>query len=213
MDEMTPVATSVASASILEWSVAGRPLGSEVESGDVHVAAPFPGGMLVAVIDGLGHGPEAAEAANTAASILQRYAYESVRQLVQRCHEGLRKTRGVVLSLAAFDAAGSTLTWIGIGNVEGFLFRGDKAATAKREALLLRGGVVGYQLPPFRTATHRVEPGDTVIFATDGISSNFAYESPLEGSPQDVAEDVLSRYAKKTDDALVLVARYLGASP
>src|SRR2546422_8836961 len=92
--------------SIIEWAAAGRALGgpSEAcESGDIHVAAPFPKGILVGVIDGLGHGPEAAQAARTAARVLTAHAGEPVQALIQRCHGSLRNTRGAVMSLASFS--------------------------------------------------------------------------------------------------------------
>src|SRR5206468_11760132 len=96
--------------SFIEWGSAGSALEGG-QSGDVHVVAPLPNGALVAVIDGLGHGAEAAAVAHVAARILQANAAEPVLALVQRCHEDLRKTRGVVMSLASFNAKDSSVTW------------------------------------------------------------------------------------------------------
>ena len=55
-----------------------------------------------------------------------------------------------------------------------------------------------------------VAPGDILIFATDGIRSDFS--EGLTGSevPQRTADRILAQYGKHTDDALVLVARYVG---
>jgi serine/threonine protein phosphatase PrpC len=182
----------------------------EGESGDVHVVAAFPHGALVAVIDGLGHGPEAAAAARAAASILETHAGEPVTALVERCHEALRKTRGAVMSLASFDARDdASITWTGVGNVEGFLQRADRARP--REAIALRGGIVGYHLPTLRAETLAVSPGDTLVMATDGIRSEFSAALAMEGSPQEMADAIFDRYARGSDDALVVVARYLGA--
>jgi phosphoserine phosphatase RsbX len=115
--------------SIIEWGWAGEALGEPAagrDSGDLHVVAPFPGGALVAVIDGLGHGPEAASA-RTAARVLEVQPGDPVRALVERCHEGLRKTRGAVMSPASFDAQTSSITLVGVGNVEGVLLRSGPA--------------------------------------------------------------------------------------
>src|SRR5262249_17283405 len=130
--------------------------------------------------------------------------------ILNRCHEALRGTRGVVLSLASFDSAEDTMTWLGVGNVEGILFRAEKSVVPAREGLLLRGGVVGYQLPPLRPATIPLGRGDTIVFATDGIRSQFAEESPIGLDPDYAAHDIHARYSKQTDDSLVLVARYEG---
>lgn len=79
-----------------------------------------------------------------------------------------------------------------------------------REYLLLRGGVVGYQLPPLHASTIPVARGDTLILATDGIRSGFAEGLDLGEPPQRIADHILAQHGKSTDDALVLVGRYIG---
>ena len=132
---------------LIEWGVAVQPLEGEAESGDQYVVQPFPKGVLVAAVDGLGHGPEAAAAARSAVAILKDYAHEPVISLLRRCHERLIRTRGVVMSLASFNALDSTMTWLGVGNVEGLLLRADVAANPPRENVLLRSGVVAANCP------------------------------------------------------------------
>jgi len=56
-----------------------------------------------------------------------------------------------------------------------------------------------------------VAPGDLLIFATDGIREGFAEGLPTDATPQQLADQILARSGKGTDDALVLVARYAGA--
>jgi serine phosphatase RsbU (regulator of sigma subunit) len=206
---MQAVAASAATP-IIEWSVRTRALEGESESGDHHVIAPFAQGILVAVIDGLGHGTEAAAAARQAAASLADNAEEPVMDLMRRCHKALYKTRGAVISIASINAVNDTMTWIGVGNVEGMLFRMDKAMQPSRESLTLRGGVVGYQLPPLRAASFPLVPGDVLIFVTDGIGSSFSHELELDRHCDTIAADIFSDHAKDTDDALVLVVRYLG---
>ena len=198
---------------LIEWGVAARPLEGEVESGDLYVVKPFPKGVLVAAVDGLGHGPEAAAAARSAVAILKDYAHEPVISLVKRCHERLIRTRGAVMSLASFNALDNTMTWLGVGNVEGVLLRADAAADPPRENVLLRSGVVGYQLPALHASILPVTRGDVLILATDGIRSGFAEDVSLSDPPQRIAEQILARRATGMDDALVLVARYLGHEP
>jgi phosphoserine phosphatase RsbX len=197
--------------SVVDWGSAEYAL--EHDCGDAHVVAFFEGGALVGVVDGLGHGWEAAQAAREAVSVLERHAAEPVAELVQRCHEALRRTRGAVMTVASFDARGSSMTWAGVGNVEALLLRGDPVAEPAREAVTLRGGVVGYQLPQVRASSLRVAPGDTLVMATDGIRSSFAADLRRHERPQEMAEGILARHARRADDALVLVARYLGTTP
>lgn len=202
------------SSTLIEWGVGARALPGEVESGDLHVVAPFVDGTLVAVLDGLGHGAEAAAAARIAAEILKQHAQQPVSSLILLCHEALRKTRGAAMSIASFDAVRGTMTWLGVGNVEGVLFRRNTVVDLPREGLVLRGGVVGYELPlPLHASVVRIAVGDVVILATDGIDTDFARDSPFGRHPKNVAHDILARHAKQTDDALVLVTRYIGVLP
>jgi hypothetical protein len=127
------------------------------------------------------------------------------------CHIALRRTRGAVLSIASFDETAQQIIWLGIGNVQGILIRSDVRAPKARESLLLRGGVVGYQIPTLRAAALPVNVGDVLILATDGIAGDLAGIEPRDQPAQDLAEDILRWHGKDTDDALVLVARCRGS--
>lgn len=197
---------------LIDWGVATLTLAGQDESGDLHLVKPFPNGVLAAVVDGLGHGDEAAAAARLALATLESCAHESVIALLTRCHQAVRNTRGVVMSLASFNAHASTITWLGVGNVEGVLLGAERNVNPGRESILPRGGVVAYQLPPLHASTLPVTRGDTLLLATDGIRSGFAQGMNLSEPPQQIADQILARHGKGTDDALVLVARYLGCA-
>jgi phosphoserine phosphatase RsbX len=182
----------------------------QAASGDRHLVKPFPGGVLVAVVDGLGHGPEAAAAAALAVHTLESYAEQPVISLVERCHKTLRGTRGAVMSLASYSARESTMAWVGVGNVEGVLLRRPGTLRAGRESLLLRGGLVGTQVPTLTAAVIPVKWGDILILASDGIRREFAGDVIVTDPPQTIADRILAEHGKTTDDALVLVSRYLG---
>jgi serine phosphatase RsbU (regulator of sigma subunit) len=169
----------------------------------------FANGGLVAVLDGIGHGEEAASAATAASAILEAHAQEPVVALIERCHEGLRATRGVAMSVASFNGPQGLVTWLGVGNVQGVLLRRGAASAEAEESLLLRAGVVGVQLPLLQAAVLPISIGDTLVFATDGIHRDFARGLARNHRPQKAAEGILARHGKTTDDALVLVVRFL----
>ena len=195
---------------LIDWGVAAQPLPGQAVSGDLHLVQPFEQGVLLAVVDGVGHGDEATAAAQAAIAILEKHARESVISLVEGCHEALTRTRGVVMTLASLHTWERTITWLGVGNVEGRLLRADPNASHPSESVLLRSGLVGYQLPALHASVLPVAPGDLLIFATDGIHAGFAGEVNLREKPQPIADRILSKHFKGNDDALVLVARYLG---
>lgn len=195
---------------LIDWGFATAMRAGERESGDLHIVKPVRSDVLVAVVDGLGHGAEAGAAARVAVALLDRHADEPLLRLFERCHEALVGTRGVVMSAARFDRATATMTWLGVGNVAGVLLRGGRGSRTAHANLVTRGGIVGSQLPQLRAEVTSVGARDTLIFATDGIATPFTDGLPDDVSPQELANRILARDAKGTDDALVLVARYAG---
>ena len=194
----------------VDWAVAERPLEGESLSGDMYVAAPTGAGALLAVIDGLGHGPEAAHAAGRAVDVLTAQPEARVDALLEACHQAMRRTRGAAITVVSVDATEQRLDWIGVGNVEGRVLRGITAEGQADQALLLRAGVVGYRMPPVRVDTESLGAGDLVILASDGLDPGFGESVDRQADPQAIADDLLARHGKPIDDALVLVAR-LGA--
>lgn len=195
---------------LTELGVAVRTLAGQRECGDLYLFRPFAHGLLVAAIDGLGHGEEAAAAAKAAVDTLSNHPQAPVAELFERCHQSLKSTRGAVMSLASFRGNGH-MTWAGVGNVEGRLLRAEPGKGPTSESLMLLGGVVGYAMTSPRVSTVELRPGDTLIFATDGIRERFTEGIDLSESSQIMAETILARHGKATDDALDVVVRYLGS--
>jgi phosphoserine phosphatase RsbX len=192
----------------LDYGVASFVTPGNRDSGDLEVVRDHAGGAVVAVIDGIGHGDEAAAAARIARDIIARDPQESPIRLLIRCHEALQLTRGVVLSIATIDIARSTLRWLGVGNVRALVQRGEGSVAPAREELLLRAGVVGApELPTLQASVIPFNHRDTLILATDGIRPKFADTLIVSGSPQALAEEILAGNCQGNDDALVLVAR------
>jgi negative regulator of sigma-B (phosphoserine phosphatase) len=193
----------------LERGEAGAPLAGEARSGDLAVFAPYEGGALVAVIDGLGHGAAAADASAAAAAVLAERPNDSPDALLKRCHDALRTTRGVVATLAWFDLAGRELTWTGIGNVEGRLVRAARAAGDSNDSPTLFGGVLGWSLPAVRVVRTELHPGDCLVMATDGVAADFGSSLMPGVAAEEQAKRVLATHARGSDDALVVAVRYL----
>lgn len=194
----------------IDWSVASRALPGQEVSGDLHVVTPFSGGVLVGVVDGLGHGGEATAAARVAVSVLSEHAGEAVIALVQHCHRALRQTRGVVMTLMSVEPEEGRISAVGIGNVEAMLWRANPRVQPRRHSVLLRGGVVGYQLPALHTCVWPLTVDDVVVFATDGVREDFGDAlNPAEPVAQ-IVERIMARKFRGTDDGLVLAFKYLG---
>jgi hypothetical protein len=198
---------------MVEYGVAKYVLPGQGESGDHHLVCCNRNGILIAAIDGIGHGEEAANAAKAAAALLKSSADEPIIPLIELCHEKLRATRGVVLSLACIDPDHHMMTWLGVGNVQGVLMRAEAKKGNVQESLLLRAGVVGSQLPALQATVLPIVRGDTLFFATDGVRGDFSSTLSARENPQRAADRILNQYRSGNDDALVLVSRLMGISP
>lgn len=202
MDEINQTNRSTLSLGIAAFTLPG-----ELESGDRHIIAAFTDGVLVAAVDGIGHGAEAAKVARITEEIVKSHADETPGLLIKRCHEELHGTRGVVMSMASFNYSKKVMTWVGVGNVQGNLLSMDKLSPPK--TLLLSMGTLGQKLGSVHPAELSLRSGDTLVFSTDGIREDFYQDLNLKQSPQQLADDILARSVRRTDDALVVVGRYL----
>jgi len=196
---------------MIEFGVAGRPATGETLSGDDFIVELTDETTLVAVIDGLGHGPEAAKATTRAAEYLTENAAQPLVPLVEGCHRALRNSRGVVLAVARLEEAGRTLSWVGVGNIEARVFRSGRD-WGQSETLLMRGGVVGYQIPQLRPRSLGLRRGDLLVMTTDGIRGGYPEALSPTQTVQAAADRVLAGYGNNSDDALVLVSRLIGGS-
>ena len=195
---------------LVDWSVATKPLAGQAVSGDVHLVKEFDGGVLIAVIDGVGHGAAAMFAAQLAAEILERHAEQPLVRLMELCHEALTLTRGAAVTLATIQASDNKLHWLSVGNVEARLVRAAPTADPASEGVVMRQGLVGGRLPALHAAEIELELGDVLVVVTDGIHPDFVRSVAPRQKPKQIVQRVMQEHFKATDDALVLAIRYLG---
>ncbi|HEX3690478.1 MAG TPA: SpoIIE family protein phosphatase [Solirubrobacteraceae bacterium] len=206
---MAMTETSIQVGPLLIETAAMTKEGEQI-SGDRACIGYSDAGVLVGVVDGLGHGADAGEAAHRAREVLEAPAMGmGVTEVLQRCHAALRGSRGAVIALAGFPAAATEMEWLAVGNVEGVLVRG-RPGTSRREMIVQRPGIVGHHLPPLRSATLPLQPGDMLVFATDGLRREVAQAVSRSGPArlQGGAGELLEEFATGNDDALLLTARY-----
>jgi negative regulator of sigma-B (phosphoserine phosphatase) len=192
---------------LVRWAAAWTGAGGSSISGDRHVAVELGGRALLGVVDGLGHGPEAARAAEAAvAACLSTGAGASVRELLSACHGALAGTRGAVATMAEIDRFGS-LSWVGVGNIESVvLAAGGEEPSVHLEAV---PGILGMRAPDPPDRRVRLGDGDVILMATDGVDSSFRWKVDARGDLGLIARRAVSLSAGGSDDALLLAARYL----
>ncbi|HEX5057070.1 MAG TPA: SpoIIE family protein phosphatase [Gammaproteobacteria bacterium] len=195
--------------SIVQWGIAARARKGEPDSGERHLVMEGSAGVLIAVIAGVGHGSEAAATAEQAVQALRKAAAgTNLIELINHCHQHLLGTGGSVISMGLLNGQERSLSWLGVGNVEAAVLNKNRRKPAR---LLLRNGVVGRWLPILQAYTLSLEPGDLLVFTTDGVDNRFTDELQPAGDPQAVAERIVQDYGLQSDDVLALVVRYTGA--
>jgi negative regulator of sigma-B (phosphoserine phosphatase) len=189
---------------LLEHSSLIRPCLGELVSGDAVVIRPLEHGLLAAIVDVLGHGPEAHELTLVIDAYLTRHGSADVSGLMTRLHQHLKGTRGAAVGLCAIGATGR-VDYAGIGNTVLRRFGGEETR------LVSQDGVLGQNM---RTPLHQalqLLPGDVIVLYTDGVSDRFTsndYPGVLRHSAKEVASNIVQRFGKDHDDAACIAVRY-----
>jgi serine phosphatase RsbU (regulator of sigma subunit) len=183
---------------------AGRPHPFETVSGDAHAVHWWNQFCRIAVIDGLGHGVDAAAAAQRAVALLDAHPDLDPSEALRRCHIALAGTRGAAISVVRIDADCRELVYAGIGNVEAHLWQ-----HGKRERLIVYRGIIGSAMRTVRSFTVQLAESWTLLMHTDGISPRAdirAVGLTPPWHPETLARAILDAYGRQHDDALAVVA-------
>jgi anti-sigma regulatory factor (Ser/Thr protein kinase)/serine/threonine protein phosphatase PrpC len=184
------------------WS---RPRPGEETNGDACFIKEHDGETLLAVVDGLGHGRGACEAALAALDTLEQWEGEPLDELILATHDALRATRGAVMGVVVLNPARQTFNYAGVGNVEVRVLGATDPARP-----IPANGTLGARLSQVRVWPHRWQEGTTLVIASDGISATWdahAYPGLVTKSPQLLAGVLLRDFSRSSDDATVLVYR------
>ena len=179
------------------------PMPGEAVCGDGYAAISTAVGRSLMVVDGLGHGPEAAVAANEAVRLFQRHQGVQIPQLLELVHIGLRHTRGAAVAIARVDAGGNKVVYGGIGNIAGALI--DGADTRRMVSL---NGTAGLNARKFLAFDYPCP--NLMILHSDGLMTNWSltrYPGLQLAHPALIAAVLYRDFSRRRDDATVLVAR------
>jgi len=189
---------------VTTWGAAGRPKQGQHVSGDVYVVCEYgQSQLLVAVIDGLGGGEEAARAARAAERVLREHPGWSLKELVQESHMALHNTRGAVIGLLQLNLEAHQAAYVGVGNISAHVYSRQPIKP------ISKNGILGFRLPALLELRYTYDPGDIFVLYSDGVSSRFSQDIQLDirTLPQQLADQILSGYGKTIDDATVVVVK------
>ena len=184
-----------------------RPHPRETQSGDMTFIERSATKLRLAVIDGLGHGPAAREAAQRAVLALQGQLAASLEDSVLRAHQSVAATRGATLGVVDIDLEAKLVRATTIGNIRVVLFYGPGRlwSPCGTDAVLGHGRGTFHGRLDIRVEQHPLPPDTLLALFSDGLQSQLRlpWQRPLE--IEELALQLFSTYAVATDDATLLL--------
>jgi anti-sigma regulatory factor (Ser/Thr protein kinase) len=181
------------------------PIAGEARCGDAWDQEEQPGRRIIIVIDGLGHGPGAAEAALEALEAFRANRDRRPKDIIEAAHERLQKTRGAAVAVAEIDFERHLVGYAGVGNISGSIVYNGTS-----RSLLSHNGIVGLRSERIREFTVPWERSAFLIMHSDGINPRWNLEKypGLQNKPSSLIAGILYRDFKRgRDDATVVVSR------
>lgn len=191
----------------LVWSAGFDAAPGEHACGDAFQLSEQNGETLLAIVDGLGHGPSAAEASRCALQALFRDA-TSLQERLRAAHAELSRMRGAAAGVMSIDSASGRLGWLSVGNVEAAVHQGG-LARSKWLRLFVQSGLVGQRLPPLRVAETTLSRDSVIVVTTDGIHGDLLDDVLSAPEPESFVGHALSHHRVTADDALIFVGRFV----
>jgi len=179
------------------------PVRGETACGDAWAVRRQDSSTLVLVVDGLGHGPEAAKAAQAAVSVFRDSAMLDTRELVQQIHSSMQGTRGGAVALARIDSGTDEFGYCAVGNIAGRVQSADNC-----RGLLSNNGIVGGQFRRIEEIRYGWKSPARLILHSDGLQTRWAldsYPGLIQRHPAIVAAVLYRDFCRGHDDATVVV--------
>jgi anti-sigma regulatory factor (Ser/Thr protein kinase) len=181
------------------------PLAGEEKCGDGWGVACHEHGATLLAADGLGHGPDAARAADAAVATLDQHRGLEPAELMERIHSALRITRGAAAAVARIDCTRDQLRFAGIGNISACVYDHNG-----RRALVSHNGIVGHNMRKVQEFTVACPPGALCIMHSDGLQTQWdldSYPGLGQRHPALVSAVLMRDFIRRRDDAMVLAVR------
>jgi anti-sigma regulatory factor (Ser/Thr protein kinase) len=210
----SPVGTVIAAGVLVQRAdkaptVAGVcvPMRGEHECGDAWAVWSAGGLTSVFVVDGLGHGREAAHAARLAVATFRRHAERPAPEVIALVHATLKPTRGAAVALAELDERSGTLRYCAIGNIAAAIARPD----GEEQHLITLPGIAGHVARRVQTYSYAWPRGSLLVMHSDGIGTHWSlsrYAGLARHRPDVVAGVIYRDHRRGTDDATTVVTRH-----
>jgi anti-sigma regulatory factor (Ser/Thr protein kinase) len=195
---------SAGPSSSLEVGLVCLPKPGEIANGDGWGIEQQDHRCLIMLVDGLGHGPAAATAAQAATVTLSTHSRLSPAAMIEKAHAALQPTRGAALAIVEINSSES-LKFSGIGNIAGTVL------TLERDYhLASHNGIVGHQITRIQEFVYPWPAKALLVLHSDGLATRWdlkAYPGLLERHPSLIAGVLYRDFQRGYDDVTVLVVK------
>jgi anti-sigma regulatory factor (Ser/Thr protein kinase) len=182
-----------------------KPMPGETRCGDGWGCEPLADRCILVLVDGLGHGPGAAAAAELAVDSVRQHRTKAPAVIVQYAHDALRATRGAALAVAEIDLAQQSLRYCGVGNISATIFAGDNL-----RHLVSYNGTVGHEARKIVEFTYPWTANALLIMHSDGLMTRWnlqVYPGLLQRHPSLIASVLYRDFVRGRDDVTVVAAK------
>lgn len=189
----------------LELGVVCLPKVGEEVCGDAWTSIFNQKRSLLLVADGLGHGPQAAQASTQAVRIFQENVNRSPQEIIAAIHQALRSTRGAALAIAQINFEDQSVCFAGVGNIAGTII-----SDAGRQNMVSYNGTVGHEVRKIQEFTYQWHPGAILLLHSDGLATQWrleGYPGLMYKHPSLIAGVLYRDFKRVRDDVTVLVVR------
>ena len=178
----------------------------EEVSGDAWAVRDGRGLSTILVVDGLGHGPHAFDAASKALLTFGQHTAGGPESLLRTLDSALQGTRGAAAAVAEIQWAERKLQFAGVGNVAGTLL----SPHAQSKSLVSHNGTAGQSIDRIQAFSHPWPDGGILVMHSDGLSNSWeldAYPGLSQKNPSLIAGVLYRDFVRRRDDVVVVVAR------
>jgi anti-sigma regulatory factor (Ser/Thr protein kinase) len=191
----------------IEVGAVCKPMPGETRSGDGWACEFLADRCVLALVDGLGHGPGAAAAADVALASVRQHRTKAPAAIVQYAHDALRATRGAALAIAEIDLTEQSVRYCGLGNISATIINGDNL-----RHLVSYNGIGGHEARKIVEFTYPWTANALLIMHSDGLMTRWnlqVYPGLLQRHPSLIAGVLYRDFVRGRDDVTVVAAKAL----
>ncbi len=176
--------------------------------GDAWATIEADGHSMVLLVDGLGHGPSAAAAADEAVRVFRGQQAREPGQVIELLHAALRSTRGAAVAIARLNRVAGEVAYAGVGNISGVILNTQSGATT---SMVSQNGTVGYAIRKIQVYRYPWTEESLLLMHSDGLATHWnldRYPGLAQRHPSLVAGVLYRDHKRGRDDVTILAARY-----